>query len=71
MSEVINNPRGWQDQFFQQLAAPRTLLDLFDFLPGVYMYIKDVESRFVRANRVVCDVVGVANPDELIGTYRF
>ena len=71
MSEVINNPRGWQDQFFRQLAAPRTLLDLFDFLPGVYMYIKDVESRFVRANRVVCDVVGVANPDELIGHTDF
>jgi len=71
MSEEIKNPLGWQNQFFKQLARPRTLLDLFDFIPGVYMYIKDVDSRFVRANRVVCDVVGVAHPDELIGHTDF
>jgi len=46
-------------------------LDLFDFIPGVYMYIKDTESRFVRANRVVCEVVGVQEPSELIGKTDF
>ena len=61
----------WQDRFFRQLARPRTLLDLFDIIPDVYMYIKDRESRFVRANRVVCDVVGVDHPDELIGRTDF
>lgn len=61
----------WQDKFFKSLARPRTLLDLFDTIPGVYMYIKDAESRFVRANRVVCDVVGVAHPDDLIGRTDF
>jgi AraC-like DNA-binding protein len=61
----------WQDEFFKRLARPRTLLDLFDTIPGVYMYIKDAESRFVRANRVVCDVVGVAHPDDLIGRTDF
>lgn len=53
------------------LARPRTLLDLFDSIPGVYMYIKDAESRFVRANRVVCDVVGVEHPNDLIGRTDF
>ena len=71
MTEVLNNPLCWQDQFFKQLARPRTLLDLFDSIPGVYMYIKDAESRFVRANRVVCDVVGAGHPDELIGHTDF
>lgn len=61
----------FQDTFFAQLAQPRELLSLFDFIPGVYMYIKDVESRFVRANRVVCDVVGAGHPDELIGRTDF
>ncbi|MCG8648856.1 MAG: AraC family transcriptional regulator [Pirellulales bacterium] len=71
MSSKVPNAAKWQDNFLRQLANPRTLLDLFDCLPGVYMYIKDVESRFVRANRVVCDVVGVTNPDELVGRTDF
>jgi len=71
MSFVIDDPEQWQDQFFKQLARPRSLLDLFDTIPGVYMYIKDAESRFVRANRVVCDVVGVDHPDRLIGHTDF
>ena len=61
----------WQDQVLRQLSLPRTLLDLFDTIPGVYLYIKDVESCFVRAKRVVCDVVGVGHSDELIGPADF
>lgn len=61
----------WQDQFFKRLARPRTLLDLFDVIPGVSMYIKDTESRWVRANRVVCEVVGAKHPDDLIGRTDF
>ncbi|MCR9199592.1 MAG: AraC family transcriptional regulator [Planctomycetaceae bacterium] len=71
MVKTTLNSRDFQDQFFNQLAAPRELLTLFDFIPGVYMYIKDVDSRFVRANRVVCDVVGAADPDELVGKTDF
>lgn len=60
-----------EDDFFQTLERPRALLELFDFIPGVYMYIKDVQGRYVRANRVVCDVVGASSPDELIGKTDF
>lgn len=66
-----SQPAQWQEQFFKRLARPRTLLDLFDTIPGVYMYIKDTEGRFVRANRVVSDVVGTAHPDDLIGRTDF
>lgn len=71
MPEKLNNHAEWQDAFFSNLVRPRTLLDLFDHLPGIYMYIKDSESRFVRANRVVCDVIGVTDPDEVIGKTDF
>lgn len=60
-----------EDQFFVQLARPRVLLELFDQLPGVYMYIKDSKSRYVRANRVVCDVIGVKNSCDVIGRSDF
>ena len=65
------SPEAWQDEFFSQLQRPRQLLDLFDLIPGVYMYIKDLQSRFVRANRVVAEVVGVDDPAELIGKTDF
>ncbi len=71
MAATLENPEEWQDSFFARLARPRTLLDLFDTIPGVYMYIKDAKSRFVRANRVVCNVVGASHPDELIGRTDF
>ena len=64
-------PLEWQDQFFKSLANPRHLLELFDFIPGVYMYIKDADGRYVRANRVVCDVVGVPEPANLVGKTDF
>ena len=65
------NSAQWQEQFFNRLARPRTLLELFDVIPGVSMYIKDAESRWVQANRVVCEVVGVEHPDDLIGRTDF
>lgn len=71
MATTSQTPEDWQDRFFAKLARPRTLLDLFDTIPGVYMYIKDDKSRFVRANRVVCSVVGASHPDELIGRTDF
>ncbi|MEM7557673.1 MAG: helix-turn-helix domain-containing protein [Planctomycetota bacterium] len=64
-------PEQWQEQFFHSLERPLQLLDLFDILPGVYVYIKDAQSRFVKANRVVAEVVGVEDPAELIGKTDF
>lgn len=61
----------WQGQFFKRLARPRTLLDLFDVIPGVSMYIKDTESRWVQCSRSVCELVGVEHPDDLIGRTDF
>ncbi|MEM7312366.1 MAG: AraC family transcriptional regulator [Planctomycetota bacterium] len=61
----------WQLLFLRELSQPQNLLDLFDFIPGVYMYIKDRESRFVRANLGVCEVVGVTDPSDLVGKTDF
>lgn len=71
MGSQPDKSQGFQDAFFTRLSRPRDILSLFDFIPGVYMYIKDAESRFVRANRVVCDVVGVSDPDDLVGKTDF
>jgi AraC-like DNA-binding protein len=71
MAAVSDNPEQLARRFFASLERPDELFDLFDPLPGIYLYVKDCESRFMRGNQVVCDVVGVASPAELVGRTDF
>lgn len=71
MEDAAEKSLLWQDQFFKRLARPRSLLDLFDVIPGVSMYVKDAKSRWVRANTAVCELVGAGHPDDLIGRTDF
>jgi AraC-like DNA-binding protein len=71
MSGIPPQPDVWARRFLESLERPDWLFDLFDPLPGIYLYVKDRDSRFVRANRVVCDVVGAADPAELVGRTDF
>lgn len=71
MARIIGTPQLWAQQFFANLARPDELFDLFDPLPGIYLYVKDLDSRFVRGNQVVCDVVGAATPADLVGRTDF
>ena len=53
------------------LAEQRNLLRaLVDHLPES-IYVKDLEGRFLVANRATADLVGVESPDELIGKTDF
>lgn len=47
------------------------MLELFDFLPGTYMYVKDSRGRYMRVNRVVCEVMGVADARDVLGKNDF
>ena len=60
-----------QEAFFESLANPLDLLQLFEFLPEVYHYVKDRRGRYMRANRVVCRVVGVESDQAMIGKTDF
>lgn len=71
MAPRPDNPQHWSEQFFKGLARPDEMLDLFDHLPGIFLYVKDAQSRFVRGNQVVCDVVGVPTPADLVGRTDF
>lgn len=55
------------ERFFSELADASELLALFDFLPDVYLYIKDTQGRFVRINRAMTKARGLKNDNELLG----
>ena len=49
------------------LARERSYRDLFEEAPIAYIY-EDLESRFVRANRAACRLLGI-RPEEVTRTY--
>jgi len=69
--ESHNTAIARSHEFFESLANPPALLDLFEYLPHVYMYVKDRDGRYLRANRVAREVMGVASEAQVIGKNDF
>ena len=53
--------------FFAELNDASEILALFDFLPDVYLYVKDTQGRFIRVNRAMTKARGLKHESELIG----
>lgn len=58
-------------EFFDRLAEPLAVLELFDCLPETYMYVKDRQGLYMHVNRVVCEVMGHKDPCEVLGKTDF
>ena len=71
MGNSLDDVEKWRSRVFASIENPLGCLDLFDFLPQVYMYVKAVDGRYLRANRVVCRVVGVESEAEITGRTDF
>jgi AraC-like DNA-binding protein len=56
-----------RDQFFASLEDAAQLLRLFDFLPNVFLYVKDTQGRFVAMNQQLARLRGAESQHELIG----
>jgi AraC-like DNA-binding protein len=57
--------------FVDELENPLAVLELFEFLPEIYMYVKDRDGRYVHANRVACEVMGVKRSHDVTGKNDF
>jgi AraC-like DNA-binding protein len=58
---------AFQAAYFACHPGVKALMDLFDCLPGVFFYAKDLESRFVRVNRANQAIYGVDCEEPLLG----
>ncbi|RFC42873.1 MAG: hypothetical protein DVB28_001699 [Verrucomicrobia bacterium] len=59
----LNRMKTWWDS----VSNPAQWLDLLEDLPSVYFYAKDLNHRFMRANRAMADWHGCQSPAEMIG----
>jgi AraC-type DNA-binding domain-containing proteins len=65
------NPPPFTGDFFQRLAEPSLLADLFNFLPGVYLFIKDHEHRYMKVSQNLAELHGCTAESEMIGKCDF
>lgn len=57
--------------FFQRIAEPSLIADLFNFLPGVYLFIKDDQHRYVKVSQNLAELHGCSSESEMIGKCDF
>ncbi len=63
----MTDPQRFQRRFFERLETSLSLTPLFDYLPEVYLYVKDRRSRFVKVNEALWRLRGCAAESEMIG----
>ena len=61
------DPEKIRHRLFRSLKDAAQLLELFDYVPNVYLYVKDREGRFVAINRQQVQMKGLADQSEIWG----
>lgn len=56
-----------QEEFFCRVNEVHGISHLFDFLPKIYLFVKNRQSQFIKANHAFLDLLGVANESDIIG----
>lgn len=60
-----------QRDFMGHVGHPLQITQLFDCLPGVYLFIKDKEHRFMRVNQALWELHGCSAEGDMIGKTDF
>ncbi len=53
--------------WWSTVSNPHQWLDLFDSLPNVVFYTKDLKSRFMRVNQASAEFHGCISPEQMVG----
>ena len=58
--------KQWNAEFFSDIGDPSQLAPLFDSLPEVFFFAKDLQGRFTAINNPLLRMIGVAR-EEVLG----
>lgn len=67
-NQVEQDPYKLQAAFFESLGGVQQFQQLFTYIPDVYFFCKDKESRMMGASVAILKRLGLANEGEIIGT---
>ncbi|TDU81748.1 PAS domain S-box-containing protein [Prosthecobacter fusiformis] len=56
-----------QADFFSRMSDPQAMRSMFDHLPGVFFFVKDVEGRMITANAAKLERLGLKQESEIVG----
>lgn len=68
-SDLINKPQGENDGLPSPLAELTTIEPLFDHVPEVVFFIKDIRGRYVAVNETLVERCGLREKRELLGKH--
>ncbi|MFG0336157.1 MAG: helix-turn-helix domain-containing protein [Maioricimonas sp. JB049] len=63
--------KTFRQEFVERLAPDVQLATLFDFLPELYLYVKNHRSQFIRVNQAHLRLRGFSHESEIIGKTDF
>ncbi len=67
-SDACKQSNTDQQNFFAQNPSAQTVISLFDFLPSVYFYAKDIHHRYIGINQpTLRDIFGLQNKEQILG----
>lgn len=61
----------FQQDFFQQVADVKTILDALDRISGAMFMIKNLDSRYIYMSRALCEAIHLAPDQEVVGKSDF
>jgi AraC-like DNA-binding protein len=64
---TFSSPADFQEHFFATRPQARSVMTLFEYLPSICFYVKDVESRFTRVNAVFLEIFDFSDESEVLG----
>lgn len=64
-------PPSVSPDFFQRLANPQVLTELFDVLPNIFLFLKDRRHRYMKVNRALLTLHGCRAESEMLGRTDF
>ncbi len=64
---MSDSPSHIRQAFFAAVGDPASLLRLFDLVPNAYLYVKDIEGRFVALNEARVAMSRARSEAELLG----
>lgn len=56
-----------QAEFFARIADPQAVREIFEYLPGVFFFVKDAQGRHIAANSITFERFGIRSERDLVG----